>query len=65
MFYFWGVVLDLDKYVFPWQTYFWGGDCFRLRLLHSGKDVIWICVVIKLLAHEVATVPSNVYQAVL
>jgi len=25
MFYCWGVVLDLDKYIFPWQTYFLGG----------------------------------------
>jgi len=24
MFYFWGVVLDLDKYIFPWQMYFLG-----------------------------------------
>jgi len=21
MYYFWGVVLHLDKYIFPWQTY--------------------------------------------
>jgi len=25
LFYFWGVVLDLDKYIFPWQTgIIWG-----------------------------------------
>jgi len=26
MFYFWGVILDFDKHIFPWQTCFsWGG----------------------------------------
>ena len=25
-FFFWGVILDLDKYTFPWQTYFLGGS---------------------------------------
>jgi len=27
-----GVVLDLDKYLFPWQTYFIGGRDIHLRL---------------------------------
>jgi len=26
--------------------------------LHSGNDGVWVCVVIKLPAHEVASVPS-------
>jgi hypothetical protein len=32
MFYFWAVVLDLDKYVSPWQRFFLGG---RLRFESS------------------------------
>jgi hypothetical protein len=43
---------------FHGRDIFWG-DCFRLRILHSGKYSIWICVVIKLLACEVASVPSK------
>ena len=34
-----GVVLDLDKYLFPWQTYLQGeggGSSIRV-ILHSGK----------------------------
>jgi len=27
-----GVVLDLDKYIFPWQMCFLWGDCFSLEL---------------------------------
>jgi len=29
----WGVILDLDKYIFPWQTCFLRGGHLRLELL--------------------------------
>jgi len=34
-FYVCGVILHLDKYNFPWQTFFWGG-CLGV-ILHSSK----------------------------
>jgi len=39
--YFRGVILDLDKYIFPWQTYFLGGQ-IRLQL-----SCIWANMVFK------------------
>jgi hypothetical protein len=32
MFYFWGIVVRLDKYVFPWQTYFWVGELSSIQV---------------------------------
>ena len=37
LFYFWGVVLDLDKYIFPWQTGIIWGHHLSLVFLHLGK----------------------------
>jgi len=37
MFYFLGVILDLDKYIFPWQTYFFGGSSDITVVLHLDK----------------------------
>jgi hypothetical protein len=36
-----GIALGLDKYIFPWQTYFWGGG-FVLDL--SSIQVNTVCI---------------------
>ena len=38
-----GGILDLDKYVFPWQTCFWGA-CLRLE-----SSCIWVNTVFETL----------------
>jgi len=36
-FIFGGAILDLDKYIFPWQTYFFGGLSEKRIIFHLGK----------------------------
>jgi hypothetical protein len=41
-----GVTLDLDKYIFLWQTYFFWGGRLRLVLLYSSKYSVLVILVI-------------------